>query len=207
MLGLMAAAFGPIAYFLSFEGIASLSESSVPNIVYRRVGSDVFTATMIVRMAGINLIGVGLLLFPLTFAIAIMRFRLWDIGVVINRTLVYAALTATIVAAYVAIVVVLQLAFRAITGQGSGTVAIVVTTLIIALLFQPIRARVQDFIDRRFYRTKYDAAQTLATFAGTLRNEVDLERLGRELEAVAQETVQPANVSLWLRGPERDGGA
>ena len=205
VLGLTAAAFGPIAYFFSFDGIASLSESSVPNIVYRRVGSDVFTATMIVRMAGINMIGVGLLLFPLTFAIAIMRFRLWDIGVVINRTLVYAALTATIVAAYVAIVVVLQLSFREITGQGSGTIAIVVTTLIIAFLFQPIRVRVQDFIDRRFYRTKYDAARTMATFASTLRSEVDLERLGRELEAVAQETVQPASVSLWLR--ERDDEA
>ncbi len=208
-LGLMAAAAGPIAYFFSFEGIASLSEASVPNIVYRRVGSDVFTVTMMVRMAGINFLSVGLLLFPLTFAIAIMRFRLWDIGVVVNRTLVYGALTATIVAVYTVFAVLLQLAFRAVTDQG-GTVAIVVSTLAIAALFQPIRRRVQYFIDRRFYRRNYDAVQALAGFANTLWSEVDLEKLGHELEAVAEETVQPAHVSLWLREPEpgaREGPA
>ena len=122
VIALAAAAVGPIAYFFSLDGIASLSEASVPNIVYRRVGSDVFTVTMMVRMAGINLLGVGLLVFPLTFAIAIMRLRLWDIGVVVNRTLVYGALTANIVAAYLISVLLLQLAFRAVTDQG-GTVA------------------------------------------------------------------------------------
>ena len=195
LLGLMAAAVGPIAYFFSFDGIASLSESSVPSIVYRRVGSDIFTVSMMLRMTGINLLGLGLLLFPLTFAIAIMRFRLWDIGVVVNRTLVYGTLTATIVAAYAVTVILLELAFRAVTDQG-GAVAIVVSTLVIAALFQPTRGRVQRFIDRRFYRRNYDAAQTLTGFANTLRSEVDLKRLGRELEAVVEETVQPAHVSV-----------
>ena len=200
VLGLMAAAVGPMAYFFSFDGIASLSGTGMPNILEQRLGSNVFTTLMVVRLVGINLLGFGLLLFPVSFAIAIMRFRLWDIGVFVNRTLVYGALTATIVAAYIISVVLLQLAFDAITDQGSG-IAIVVSTLAIAALFQPIRRRVQDFIDRRFYRRKYDAAQTLSAFAATLRSEVDLETLGQELEAVVEQTIQPAHVSLWLRKP------
>ena len=120
VLGLTAAAVGPLAYFFSFDGIALLSETSVPNIVYRRMGSDVFTFSMAIRLIGISLLGFGLLLFPISFAVAIMRFRLWDIGVVVNRTLVYGALTATIVAAYISSVVLLQFALRAITDRGAA---------------------------------------------------------------------------------------
>ena len=151
VLGLTAAAVGPLAYFMSFDGISSLSESSVPNIVYRRLGSDVFTVSMVIRLVGINLLGFGLLLFPFSFAVAIIRFRLWDVDVFVNRALVYGGLTATLLGAYFGIVIGLQTAFRAVTDQGSG-VAIVISTLAIAALFQPLRGRVQEFIDRRLYR-------------------------------------------------------
>jgi hypothetical protein len=139
-----------------------------------------------------------LTLVPLSIGVAILRSRLYDIDVVINRALVYGSLTITLVLAYLGGVVALQYAFRALTGSNSQ-LAIVASTLIIAAIFNPLRRRVQAFVDRRFYRRKYDAVQILRAFGARLRNETDLDTLSSDLVGVARETVQPAHVSLWLR--------
>ncbi len=130
--------------------------------------------------------------------LAILRYRLYEIDLIINRTLVYGPLTATLVALYFGAVVLLQRLFVALTGQKS-TLAVVVSTLLIAALFNPLRHRMQGFIDRRFYRRKYDARKTLEAFSAKLRDETDLDALNNELVGVVRETMQPAHVSLWLR--------
>jgi hypothetical protein len=145
----------------------------------------------------------GLLVIPLTLGIAVLRYRLWDIDILINRTLVYGTLTALLALVYVGLVISLQALFKAITGQvGASPAAIVISTLAIAALFQPLRHRLQISIDHRFYRYKYDAARTLAAFSATLQSEVDLSQLSEQLVAIVQETMQPASVSLWLRSPD-----
>jgi hypothetical protein len=145
-----------------------------------------------------------LLLIPISIAIAILRSRLYDIDVVINKALVYGLLTTLLAVVYAGLIIGLESLAGVITRQGSQQpVVLVVSTLVIYILFQPMRSRIQSIIDRRFYRRKYDAARTLAAFSATLRQEVDLDQLREQLLAVVQETMQPTHVSLWLRPPER----
>jgi hypothetical protein len=135
---------------------------------------------------------------PVAVGIAVLRYRLYDIDLIINRTLVYGSLTATLIALYFGGIVVLQRVFVLLTGQQS-TLAVVASTLLIAALFNPLRRRIQSFIDRRFYRRKYDARKTLEAFTAKLRDETDFDALNAELVGVVNETIQPAHVSLWLR--------
>jgi hypothetical protein len=140
----------------------------------------------------------ALLIVPVFTYIAILKYRLYDIDIIINRALVYGSLTAMLVALYIGGIVVLQRLFVALTGQKS-TLAVVASTLLIAALFTPLRRRIQAFIDRRFYRSKYDARKTLEAFSAKLRDETDLKALNNDLVGVVKETMQPAHVSLWLR--------
>jgi hypothetical protein len=141
---------------------------------------------------------VALTIVPLSLSIGVLRYRLYDIDIIINRTLVYGSLTATLVVIYFGGIVVLQRMFVLLTGQQS-TLAVVASTLLIAALFTPLRRRIQSFIDRSFYRRKYDAAKTLEGFSMKLRDETDLQALSDDLVGVVRETMQPAHVSLWLR--------
>jgi hypothetical protein len=143
-----------------------------------------------------------LYIFPaIGIGLGILRSRLWDIDIIINRTLVYGSLTALLALVYFGLIFALQSLFQGMFHQNNA-VAIVVSTLVIAGLFQPLRRRMQAIIDRRFYRRKYDTAKTLEAFSATLRNEVDLSQLREHLLTVVQETMQPAHVSLWLREPD-----
>jgi hypothetical protein len=136
---------------------------------------------------------------PIATGIAMLRYRLYDIDRIINRTLVYGALTAMLVAVYVGGVTATQAIFRALTGQEQQPqLAVVVSTLVIAALFMPLRRRIQAFIDRRFYRRKYDARKTLEAYSARLRDETDLEALSDDLVEVVKETMQPSHISLWL---------
>jgi hypothetical protein len=151
---------------------------------------------------------VGVLSFagvPVAIGFAVLKYRLYDIDLLINRTLVYGALTATLVAVYVGSIVMLQGLLRALIGQESQ-LAIVASTLAVAALFNPLRHRIQAFIDRRFYRRKYDARKTLEAFSSTLRDETDLEALSEDLVGVVRETMQPAHASLWLRPDSNSEG-
>jgi hypothetical protein len=134
----------------------------------------------------------------LSIGIAILKHRLFDIDLLINRTLVYTTLTATLALLYLGAIIVLQRLFVVLTGERS-TLAVVASTLLIVALFNPLRGRIQGFIDSRFYRRKYDATRILAAFNARLRAETDLDALGEDLAGVARETMQPDHVSLWLR--------
>jgi hypothetical protein len=138
------------------------------------------------------------LLVPFSISIAVVRSHLFDIDVLINRALVYGSLTAMLVALYLVGIVALQRIFILLTGEKS-TLAVVASTLLIAALFTPLRARIQSFIDRRFYRRKYDAKKMLEAFSAKLSEETNLDALSGDLVGVESETMQPAHVSLWLR--------
>ena len=152
------------------------------------------------KMLSMLLMDAFVLLIPLSIGIAVLRARLFDIDVVINRTLVYGTLTALLALVYFGGVAATQIIFRTLTGQEEQSqLAVVVSTLVIAALFNPLRRRIQGFIDHRFYRRKYDARKTLEAFSAKLRDETDLDALNAELVGVVRETMQPAHVSLWLR--------
>jgi hypothetical protein len=155
--------------------------------------------------AGFVVLLAAIVSFPISIGMAIVRYRLYEIDTLINRTLVYGSLTVTLVALYFVVIVVLQRLFVFLAGQQS-TLAVVASTLLIAALFTPLRRSIQGFIDRRFYRRKYDARKTLETFSGQLREETDLGALSEELVGVVRETMQPSHVSLWLRPEEPRSG-
>jgi hypothetical protein len=174
--------------FASFviPGIISANDSGGANPLWMNLLEDAVTLSF----AGV----------PVAIGFAVLKYRLYDIDVVINRTLVYVALTVMLAAVYFAGVTVTQATFRALTGQErQPQLAVVISTLVIAALFNPLRRRIQAFIDRLFYRRKYDATKTLAAFSAKLRQETDLRALNDELVGVVRETMQPAHVSLWLR--------
>jgi hypothetical protein len=168
-----------------------LKQPGLPHVLYNLVSTPLYFGVTLLPM--------------LTISIAILRYQLWDIDIIIRRTLVYSALTALLAMAYLGIVVLLQLLFRGLTGQGQSQWVTVLSTLAIAVLFTPLRHRVQDLIDRRFYRRHYDGAKVLAEFAALVRNETDLAMLGEQLVGVVAGTLQPAQVSLWLRRAEDEG--
>jgi asparagine N-glycosylation enzyme membrane subunit Stt3 len=148
----------------------------------------------------IFMIGVAVSLFlliPVSVAIAILRYRLWEIDVLINRALVYGSLTVSTAAVYIGGVIGLQALFRSISGQSSD-LAVAIVTLAVAALFNPWRRRLQRFIDRRFYRQRYDAARALTVMSSRLRDEVDLDSLIGEIVSVVDQTVQPSHLALWL---------
>ncbi len=177
----------------------------IPESILSQSGHP-YSAYMILGLLAGSSIGIPI---ALCFGIAILRSHLYDIDLLINRTLVYGSLTAILAAIYFGSVIGLQVLVSAITGHLSlasqSPLALVASTLIIAALFQPLRRRLQQLIDRRFYRRKYDAARTLAAFTAMLRNEVDLIELREQLLTIVEETMQPAHISLWLRPSKQDG--
>jgi hypothetical protein len=171
------------------------------------LGADVMLQFFVSGLLNSLLSTTVLLALCTAIGIAILRYRLYDIDVVINRTLVYGSLTALLAAVYFEGVTATQAILRTLTGQEEQPqLAIVVSTLVIAALFNPLRRRIQGLIDRRFYRRKYDARKTLEAFSAKLRDETDLDALSDDLVGVVRETMQPAHVSLWLREPDRGAG-
>jgi hypothetical protein len=158
------------------------------------VGGDTPLALLLLRTG----FAFSFLLVPLSISVAVLRSHLFDIDVLINRTLVYGSLTAMLIGLYLGGIVVLQWVFVSLTGEKS-TLAVVASTLLIAALFNPLRRRIQSFIDRGFYRKKYDARKTLESFSAKLRDETDLDALSDDLVAVVRETMQPEHITLWLR--------
>jgi hypothetical protein len=217
---------GPFVWVLGVAGsivaAGSMVASAVSLIVrMRRAGSEqrqqikwlayggamvvgtIFVGSLVILWSvpvSIVIMSVALLGLPVFTGIAIVRYRLYDIDLLINRTLVYGSLTLMLALVYFGGVTATQALFQTLTGQQKlPQLAVVVSTLVIAALFNPLRHRIQSFIDRRFYRSKYDAATTLDTFSARLREETDLTTLSEELVGVVRETMQPEHVSLWLR--------
>jgi hypothetical protein len=186
----LAAAAGVSAWiYLVDLCISAVAGGSGPQPVWRLLLDDTFVLSL------------GLI--PVAIGIAVLRYRLYEIDVIIRRTLVYAALVSVLALLYVAVVYGIQAAVRSVSGQ-SGTLAVTVATLIVAAAFQPLRARIQRAVDHRFYRGRYDAARTLESFSGRLREQVEIETVSGEVLDVVRQTLRPAHVSLWLRSPRVD---
>jgi hypothetical protein len=187
VFGLVAAIAGTFVAALPAVIFPEFVRSGVPMILY--------------ALFELSLTNLALILIPLSIGFAILRYRLWDIDVIINRALVYGTLTTALGLVFFGGVTMLQMIFRTLIGEESD-LAIIASTLAIAALFEPLRRRIHAFIDRRFYRKKYDARKTLEAFSAQLRNETDLDALRGDLVGVVRETMQPAHISLWLR-PDR----
>lgn len=199
-LGLAASAIGPFAYYLPFIILPTLGGSGeVSNIMFNRIGPQFYAFTFVLQGVGIFLFSVIMLLFPISFAVAILKYRLWEIDIFINRTLVYSSLTGLIFLIFLTSLTLLRQIIYLVTGVYQSDVATAVSTVLVAILFNPLQKRVQAGIDRRFYRHKYENAQTLATFGNELKNEVDLPILVDDLLNVVHRTMQPESVSLWLK--------
>jgi hypothetical protein len=181
-------------------GLAAVTLGILVNVsLLITAGSVTGLARVWINLARAPLVYLPLLALPISLAFSILRYRLWDIDVLIRRTLIYSILTGLLALAYLVSVVVMQNLLRTVTGQSQNQLVTVVSTLVIVALSVPLPGRVQAFIDRRFYRRKYDAARTLASFAAGARNEVELERLSGRLVGIVQDTMQPVHVSLWLK--------
>lgn len=185
LLGFAGATLGTLTFLVPSFIWPSLQEPGWPRVVYHMVGIALFAAS--------------LSLIPISIDIAIRRYKLWTIDPIVNRALVYSLLTLMLALVYGASVILLQGILRSLTGQQQPEIVTVASTLIIAGLFSPLQHRIQNTIDRRFYRQRYDAAKTLAAFGATLRDEVDLDHLTDDLLKVVHETMAPAHVSLWLK--------
>jgi hypothetical protein len=185
-----AASFSGITYLMAILSqlvVWTTSEGGLPRFPW---WAEILFSVAVLGFAGV----------PVAIGFAVLRYRLYDIDVIINRTLVYGSLTATLVAVYFGGVAAMQTLFRALTGQEQQPqLAVVVSTLAIAALFNPLRRRIQSFIDRRFYRRRYDARKTMEAFSAGLRDETDLKTLSGNLAGVIEDALQPAHVSLWLR--------
>jgi hypothetical protein len=203
LLAILALALAVVSMIVRFRRSSGIERQQLKWIVYSgAVCASLFVITLPITVspwddvafviAFLSLIGV-----PVSTGVAVLRYRLYDVDVVINRTLVYGSVTALLAGSYLGLVLLFQLVFSSVT-EGSG-LAVALSTLAVAALFRPARNRVQALVDRRFYRHKYDAQQTLEGFAARLREEVDLDALRAELTAVVGDTMQPAHVSLWLR--------
>jgi hypothetical protein len=189
--------------------IAGIVGFYVPRALNPALAHPTDAATLAIFLISSAAIVLSALCTPLAIAVSILRYRLWAVDLLINRTLVYGALTTLLALIYLGSVVLLQSGLAPVFGPGND-LAIVISTLLVAALFLPLRRQIQTFIDQRFYRRKYDAAHTLARFTGTMAQEVDLQRLANSLIEIVDETMQPTQMSLWLRDPPRGdpgGGA
>jgi hypothetical protein len=197
-----------VSVFLRFRRARGVERQQLKWFAYGMILSILMLIVIVILIfsnvngAPSTLFYLAVVCIPISAGIAMLRYRLYDIDVLINRTLVYGSLSALLALFYFGLIFALQSLFQGMFAQNNA-VAIVVSTLVIAALFQPLRRRIQSIIDHRFYRRKYDAAKTVEAFSATLRNEVDLISLREHLLNVVQETMQPAHVSLWLRKTDK----
>lgn len=187
--GTTGAFVGFFLYYLIPVIFYSVYQPGVPRLLHIIIGVPVLHLLMI--------------MVPVSIAFAILRYRLWEIDLIINQSLVYGTLSGMLLAVYFAAVALLQMFFQSFTGSRQSEIVLVSSTLVTASLFTPLRQRIQHIIDQRFYRSKYDAARALEAFGATVRDEVDLSRISGSLLRVIKETIQPASISLWLINPTR----
>jgi hypothetical protein len=207
---LLVLAIGVTSLFVRFRGSLGVERQQLKwlalggSVLLACFGSIFLIEALVADLGDVSvtlIIALAILCLPVSIGIAVRKTRLYDVDVVINRALVYGALTGILGSAYLGTVVVVQSALQPFTRDSD--VAVAASTLAMAALFRPLRSRVQSFIDRRFYRSRYDASETLRAFSSRIRDQVDLDALGRELVTVVGTTMQPAHASLWLRGQTR----